>query len=273
MSLFKAQSKASAGVPPTAAVDSQGQADATLAAQPAAAATTVPVSWPTEADEAAEELGDAASVEYGYGDVTDRAAEELGDAAPVEYGYGDVADEDAEGEYEADEEVDEEYDEDAEGEYEADGEYDEAYDLQDTGAEPTVVGFLCNWCSYAGADKAGAAQLAYPPNVRVVRVMCSGRVDPQFVLTALAKGADGVVILACHPGDCHYKEQNYRAVARHELVLRLLDAHGIDRRRCRFGFISAAEAQEFADTVATITDDLRQLAAESAEEYASEEGA
>jgi F420-non-reducing hydrogenase iron-sulfur subunit len=125
--------------------------------------------------------------------------------------------------------------------------------------QPRIVGFLCNWCSYAGADKAGAAQLSYPPNVHVVRVMCSGRVDPQFVLTAFEHGADGVLILACHPGDCHYKEQNYRAVARHQLVSRLLESHGIDPRRCRFGFVSAAEAQEFADTVAEMTRELREL--------------
>jgi len=78
--------------------------------------------------------------------------------------------------------------------------------------EPKIVGFLCNWCSYAGADKAGATQTPYPPNVAVVRVMCSGRVDAQFVLDAFQKGADGVLILACHSGDCHYKEGNYRAV-------------------------------------------------------------
>jgi F420-non-reducing hydrogenase iron-sulfur subunit len=125
--------------------------------------------------------------------------------------------------------------------------------------EPRIVGFLCNWCSYAGADKAGAAEIRYPPNMIPIRVMCSGRVDPQFVLSAFAEGADGVMILACHAGDCHYKEQNYRAVARHRLILRLLTAHGIDPRRCHFGFISAAEAQEFADTVAEMTRILREL--------------
>ncbi len=125
--------------------------------------------------------------------------------------------------------------------------------------EPAIVAFLCNWCSYAGADKAGAAQLAYPANVRSVRVMCSGRVDPGFVLTAFEQGADGVIILACHPGDCHYKEQNYRAVARHRLLLRLLTARGIDERRCRFGFVSAAEAEEFAATAREMTEVLRAL--------------
>ncbi len=125
--------------------------------------------------------------------------------------------------------------------------------------EPVIVAFLCNWCSYAGADKAGAAQLSYPANFRAVRVMCSGRVDPQFVLAAFEQGADGVLILACHPGDCHYKEQNYRAVARHQLLSRLLTARGVDPRRYRFGFISAAQAQEFADVVTEMTEDLRRL--------------
>lgn len=129
--------------------------------------------------------------------------------------------------------------------------------------EPRIVGFLCNWCSYAGADKAGAAQLAYPANFRAVRVMCSGRVDPQFVLSAFAQGADGVLVLACHPGDCHYKEQNYRAVARHELVRRLLAERGVDPARYRFGFVSAAQAQEFADIVTQMTDTLRGLAAQT----------
>jgi F420-non-reducing hydrogenase iron-sulfur subunit len=123
--------------------------------------------------------------------------------------------------------------------------------------EPRIVAFLCNWCSYAGADKAGAAQLPYPPNIRSVRVMCSGRVDPQFILSAFEQGADGVLVLACHPGDCHYKEQNYRAVARHRLLIRLLEARGVDGRRCRFGFVSAAEAEEFAATARALTEELR----------------
>lgn len=125
--------------------------------------------------------------------------------------------------------------------------------------EPTIVGFLCNWCSYAGADKAGAAELPYPPNMRAVRVMCTGRIDPQFVLKAFELGADGVLILGCHPGDCHYKEQNYRAVQRHRLLLRVLEPFGIAPERCRFGYISAAQGQEFADTVREMVDELRVL--------------
>ncbi|MBT8227248.1 MAG: hydrogenase iron-sulfur subunit [Dactylosporangium sp.] len=125
--------------------------------------------------------------------------------------------------------------------------------------EPTIVGFLCNWCSYAGADKAGAAGMPYPPNLRTIRVMCTGRIDAQFVLKAFAEGADGVLILGCHPGDCHYKEQNYRALGRHRLLLRVLEQHGIERQRCRFDFVSAAEAAEFAAVVGEMTADIRQL--------------
>ncbi len=125
--------------------------------------------------------------------------------------------------------------------------------------EPTIVGFLCNWCSYAGADKAGAAEIAYPPNMRPIRVMCTGRIDAQFVLKAFEQGADGVLILGCHPGDCHYKGQNYRAVQRHRVLLRVLAAFGIASERCRFGYISAAEGQEFATTVREMVDELRIL--------------
>ena len=125
--------------------------------------------------------------------------------------------------------------------------------------EPKIVGFLCNWCSYAGADKAGAAGIGHPPNVRTIRVMCTGRIDPQFVLKAFADGADGVLILGCHPGDCHYKEQNYRAVGRHRVLLRLLEKFGIEKERCRFGFVSAAEAAEFASTIEAMTNELRDL--------------
>ena len=125
--------------------------------------------------------------------------------------------------------------------------------------EPRIVGFLCNWCSYAGADKAGAAQLPYPPNVHIVRVMCTGRIDPQFVLKAFEQGADGVVVLACHPGDCHYKEQNYRALQRHRITLKLLAQFGIDEDRCRFDFVSAAEAEKFASVMKDVTETARRL--------------
>ena len=125
--------------------------------------------------------------------------------------------------------------------------------------EPKIAGFLCNWCSYAGADKAGAAQLAYPPNVRVIRVMCSGRVDPQFVLEAYRQGADGVLILACHPGDCHYKEGNFRASQRHRLILGLLKQFGVEEERCRFDYVSAGEGEKFASVVTEMTETIRAL--------------
>lgn len=125
--------------------------------------------------------------------------------------------------------------------------------------EPKIVGFLCNWCSYAGADKAGAAQTSYPPNVRIVRVMCSGRVDPQMVLEAYRRGADGVLILACHPGDCHYKEGNFRSTQRHRLLLRLLRQFGIEEERCRFDYVSAGEGEKFVGLVTDMVGSLRAL--------------
>jgi F420-non-reducing hydrogenase iron-sulfur subunit len=126
-----------------------------------------------------------------------------------------------------------------------------------TSFEPKIVGFLCNWCSYAGADKAGMAQTPYPPNVRIIRVMCSGRVDPQFVLQALQAGADGVLILACHAGDCHYDEGNYRATRRHRLLLRLLRQFGIDEQRCRFDYVSAGEGDKFVQVVTDFVETLK----------------
>jgi F420-non-reducing hydrogenase iron-sulfur subunit len=125
--------------------------------------------------------------------------------------------------------------------------------------EPRIVGFLCNWCSYAGADKAGTAQAPYPPNVDIVRVMCSGRVDPQFVLSALREGADGVLILACHPGDCHYKEGNYRAFQRSLLLADVLRAFGVEEGRYRFDFVSAGEPEKFVRVVTEMIETVRRL--------------
>lgn len=125
--------------------------------------------------------------------------------------------------------------------------------------EPRIIAFLCNWCSYAGADRAGTAQIQYPPNVNVIRVMCTGRVDPQFVLKAFEQGADGVLILACHPGDCHYKEGNIRTAGRHGLLVRLLAQFGIPEERCRMDYVSAAEGDRFVRIVTGMVDDLRQL--------------
>jgi len=131
--------------------------------------------------------------------------------------------------------------------------------MTDATFEPRIVGFLCNWCSYAGADKAGAAQTPYPPNVHVIKVMCSGRVEPEFILSAFRDGADGVLVLACHPGDCHYKEGNYRALARAELLKRLLDPLAIDPRRYRFDFVSAGEGEKFVEVITGMVEDIRVL--------------
>ena len=127
------------------------------------------------------------------------------------------------------------------------------------GFEPKIVGFLCTWCSYAGADKAGTAQTPYPPNVSIVRVMCSGRVEPEFILSAFAQGADGVLILACHPGDCHYKEGNYRALQRHGLLRNMLAQFGVAPERCRFDFVSAGEAERFVRIVEEMVRNLKGL--------------
>jgi F420-non-reducing hydrogenase iron-sulfur subunit len=125
--------------------------------------------------------------------------------------------------------------------------------------EPKIVGILCNWCSYTGADLAGTARIKYSPNVRVVRVMCSGRVDPTFVLKAFAEGADGVLVAGCHPGDCHYQEGNYKALRRVLLLKRVLRDFGIDERRLRLEWISAAEGEKFAKATTEFTEEVRAL--------------
>ena len=125
--------------------------------------------------------------------------------------------------------------------------------------EPRIVGFLCRWCAYLGADLAGTSRLQYPANLTSVRVMCSGRVDPAFVLQALADGADGVLIAGCHPGDCHYQSGNYRALARYSLLLQMLQQFGVEKERVRLEWVSAAEGEKFASVVRKMTDDLRRL--------------
>jgi F420-non-reducing hydrogenase iron-sulfur subunit len=125
--------------------------------------------------------------------------------------------------------------------------------------EPRIVGFLCNWCSYSGADLAGVSRLASAPNVRSVRVMCSGRVDPTFVLRAFELGADGVLIAGCHPGDCHYAEGNYKALRRFVGLRRLLAARGIAPERLRLEWISAAEGEKYARVVNEMTEQVRRL--------------
>jgi F420-non-reducing hydrogenase iron-sulfur subunit len=122
--------------------------------------------------------------------------------------------------------------------------------------EPKIVGFLCNWCSYTGADLAGTSRIKYRPNVRVIRVMCSARIDPTFVIKALAEGADGVLICGCHPGDCHYTEGNYKTMRRYPLLKRLLANYGIDDERVRLEWVSASEGKRFADIVDDMTERL-----------------
>ena len=121
-----------------------------------------------------------------------------------------------------------------------------------SGFEPRIVAFFCNWCTYLAADLAGTSRMKYAPNVRVVRLMCSGRVDPQFVLAAFAGGADGVLIGGCHPGDCHYQEGNYKTLRRFRLLQRMLRQMGIEDERCRLEWISAAEG----DRVRTVINDM-----------------
>ena len=128
-----------------------------------------------------------------------------------------------------------------------------------TDFEPNIIGFLCNWCSYAGADLAGTSRIQYPPNLKAIRVMCSGRVNPIFVINALQQGADGVLIGGCHPGDCHYERGNYLARRRMAILKNLLEYTGIDKRRVRMTWVSAAEGNKFAKVVTEVTDDIKKL--------------
>jgi F420-non-reducing hydrogenase iron-sulfur subunit len=125
--------------------------------------------------------------------------------------------------------------------------------------KPKIIGFLCHWCSYEGADSAGRAGKAYPANLRFIRVMCSGRVDPQFVIRAFREGADGILILGCHPGDCHHREGNYYALRRYTLLRRLLEPLGIEQARLKLDWISASEGDKFVRVVTQMVDDIKAL--------------
>jgi len=125
--------------------------------------------------------------------------------------------------------------------------------------EPFIVGICCNWCSYAGADLAGTSRFQYPPNLRIIRVMCSGMVHPSFVLRALEKGADGVLLCGCHIGDCHYIDGNKRAESRADAIKLMLGDMGIDQGRFRLEWVSASEGQRFAETVKSFTEQVRKL--------------
>jgi F420-non-reducing hydrogenase iron-sulfur subunit len=125
--------------------------------------------------------------------------------------------------------------------------------------EPKIVAFFCNWCTYIAADLAGTSRFKYAPNVRVIRTMCSGRVDPQFVLEAFADGADGVLIGGCHPGDCHYQEGNYKTLRRATLLRRVLAGLGIEPARFRLEWISASEADRLRTVVNEMVEQVRAL--------------
>jgi F420-non-reducing hydrogenase iron-sulfur subunit len=125
--------------------------------------------------------------------------------------------------------------------------------------QPRLVAFFCNWCTYTAADLAGVSRLKYAANVRVIRLMCSGRVDPQFILDAFAKGADGVLIGGCHPGDCHYVEGNYKTLRRFEMLKRLLREFGIEEARLRLEWISASEGEKVKTVVNSMVEQVRQL--------------
>lgn len=125
--------------------------------------------------------------------------------------------------------------------------------------EPKIIAFLCNWCSYAGADLAGTSRLQYPSNVKVIRVPCSGRVNPLFILTCLQRGIDGVLVSGCHPGECHYLSGNYSARRKLALLKSLLDFVGIEEDRVQFSWVSASEGMKFARVMMEVTEKVKAL--------------
>ena len=125
--------------------------------------------------------------------------------------------------------------------------------------EPKIIAFLCNWCTYAGADLAGTSRMQYPPNIRIIRLMCSGAVDPLYILKALMDGADGVLIGGCHPGDCHYMSGNYKARRRFVLLKSILKTLGMEDERVWVRWVSASEGQKFADTMTEMTKAIKEM--------------
>lgn len=125
--------------------------------------------------------------------------------------------------------------------------------------EPKIIGFLCNWCSYEGADAAGRARKPYSANLKIVRLACSGRLDPEFVLGAFKEGADGVLVLGCHPGDCHYKEGNYKCLRKYYLLKRILSELGIEEARFQLHWVSSQESEKFVDIVEKMNQELKTL--------------
>jgi F420-non-reducing hydrogenase iron-sulfur subunit len=131
---------------------------------------------------------------------------------------------------------------------------------KNNGFEPKIIGFLCNWCSYAGADLAGVSRIQYPPNIRIIRVMCSGRIDPAFILEAFKDGADGVLVAGCHlPSDCHYLTGNFKALRRVALLKNVLKDFGIEPERVRLEWISASEGDRFATVVREMVEQIKKL--------------
>ncbi|MEJ5352595.1 MAG: hydrogenase iron-sulfur subunit [Melioribacteraceae bacterium] len=127
------------------------------------------------------------------------------------------------------------------------------------GFEPKIVGFLCNWCAYSGADLAGVSRIQSSPNIRIIRTMCSGRVDPSFILEAFKRGADGVLVAGCHFGDCHYLEGNFKTIRRIEFLKMLLNQFGINEKRVRLEWISASEAEKYAKVSFEFTEEIKKL--------------
>jgi F420-non-reducing hydrogenase iron-sulfur subunit len=125
--------------------------------------------------------------------------------------------------------------------------------------EPKIIAFLCNWCSYAGADLAGVSRFQYPPNIRVIRVPCSGRINPFYILKALQRGVDGVLVSGCHPGDCHYISGNYYARRKFALLKNYLEYLGIEPERVQFSWVSAAEGARFASIIKKVTEQIKRL--------------
>ena len=125
--------------------------------------------------------------------------------------------------------------------------------------DPLILAFCCNWCSYAGADLAGVSRQQYPPNVRIIRVMCSGMVHPNLVINALTKGADGVIMCGCHPGDCHYIDGNLKAEKRADAIFLMLEDFGLERERFRLEWVSASEGIKFAEVMRRFTDEVKKL--------------
>jgi F420-non-reducing hydrogenase iron-sulfur subunit len=143
---------------------------------------------------------------------------------------------------------------------------------EDNTFEPLIIGFTCNWCSYRAADLAGTSRVKYPPNVRLIRLMCSGRLDPMFVLKALADGADGVLITGCHPGECHYLEQNYKALRRYHLLKATLSQFGIEPERVKLVWASAAEGVRLAHEITKVVEEIRALGPLNWHDVVSENG-